>query len=135
MAPLSILPGRVRFEDPRLIGNEVLSRHLESHVTVLAGVDQVSASRRTGRVLVEFNEARLTRDDLVAHMSEVLESGLLPAEAGVAAPAKPGKHASSLSRSILADVAFHLLLPAPFDLLVPALGSAFERGQLQSTTP
>lgn len=54
MAPLSILPGRVRYEDKRLCGNR---------------------------------------------------------------------------RSIFADMALHLLLPAPFDILLPAIGPTFRREQ------
>jgi len=138
MAPLSILPGRVRFEDPRLVGNETLSRHLESNVTVLDGVDMVSASHRTGRILVEFSEAQLTRDDLVACLREVLSRELPLTDAcakRAEAPTRPKRYPGFSSRSIIADMAFHLLLPAPFDLLLPALGSAFEREQPQSCTP
>lgn len=138
MAPLSILPGRVRFEDPRLVGNETLSRHLESKITELAGVDLVSASHRTGRILVEFNEDQLVRDDLVARIGLTLAGAVTVMESGdkrIKVPAMPGKESPFLSGSFLTDIALHLLLPGPLDLLLPAIESAFKRGQPQPCTP
>jgi len=134
MAPLSILPGRVRFEDPRLVGNETLSRHLETNIAVMAGVDLVSASHRTGRILVEFSEAQLTRDELVAHISGVFSLDV-PFPDSTARKSKVPEKEFLLSGSILADVALHLLLPAPFDLLLPAFGSSFQRGRTQHCIP
>lgn len=134
MAPLSILPGRVRFEDKRLVGNRGRSRHLEAEIAVISGVRLVSASHRTGRILVEFSEGQLTRDELVARIREALTCDVPVTESGArmgASPAMPGKEPSFLSGNIIADVALHLLLPAPFDLLLPAIGSAFQRGQAQ----
>jgi heavy-metal-associated domain-containing protein len=138
MAPLSILPGRVRFEDERLFGNKERSRHLEAEIGVMPGVHLVSATHRTGRILVEFSEVQLSHDDLVARIRETLSYDIPVAETstnGVGAPAQPGKDSLFLSRNILADVALHLLLPAPFDLLLPAVGSAFRRGQSQACSP
>ena len=131
MAPLSILPGRVRFEDERLIGNKERSRHLEAEIGVLPGVKLVTATHRTGRILVEFNEMQLTHDELVARIREVLagEVPLMESRNQVAAvPPRPEKEPPLFSSSILADVALHLLLPGPFDLLLPALGPSFRRG-------
>lgn len=132
MAPLSILPGRVRFEDARLFGNKIRSRHLEAKIAALPGVHLVSATHRTGRILVEFNEFQLTHNDLVARLGETLSCEIPFTDAGnkgAEEPTKPGKNSSLLSSSTLADVALHLLLPAPFDLLLPAFGSTFRRDQ------
>lgn len=130
MAPLSILPGRVRFEDVRLTGNKERSCHLEAKIAVIPGVRLVSASHRTGRILVEFCEGQLAHDDLVARIKETL-SGDIPltdnSTREAAVPALPEKEHPFLSRNIFADVALHLLLPAPFDLLLPAVESAFRR--------
>lgn len=138
MAPLSILPGRVRFEDVRLTGSKERSWHLEAAIAVIPGVRLVSASHRTGRILVEFNEVQLAHDDLVARIRETLSGDIPLTESSakvVAAPASPEKEHPFLSRNILADVALHLLLPAPFDLLFPAVESAFRRGQSQYCSP
>lgn len=139
MAPLSILPGRVRFEDKRLIGDRERSRHLEAEIAELPGVHLVSATHRTGRILVEFNEHQLTHDDLVTRISETLSCEVPPAavtqykEAAISA--MPAKNPLFSSSDILTDVALHLLLPAPFDILLPALGSTFRRGQSLPCTP
>lgn len=138
MAPLSILPGRVRFEDVRLTGSKERSWHLEAAIAVIPGVRLVSASHRTGRILVEFCEVQLDHDDLVARIRETLSCDLPLAATrakGAAAPTMPEKEQPFFSRNILADVALHLLLPAPFDLLFPAVESAFRRGQSQYCSP
>lgn len=137
MAPLSILPGRVRFEDPRLLGNKERSLHLEAEIGVLPAVKLVTATHRTGRILVEFNEMQLTHDELVARIREVLAGEVPPIESNQGAAASPrlDKAPPLFSGSILADVALHLLLPGPFDLLLPALGPSFRRGRALSGTP
>lgn len=138
MAPLSILPGRVRYEDERLTGNKERSCRLEAEIAVIPGVSLVSASHRTGRILVEFSEGQLAHDDLVARIRETLSCDVPLTESsarGAEAPAMPEKEQPFLSRNILADVALHLLLPAPFDLLFPAVESAFQRGQSRYSTP
>ncbi|OGT98770.1 MAG: hypothetical protein A2X80_09865 [Geobacteraceae bacterium GWB2_52_12] len=124
MAPMSILPGRVRFEDKRLFGNRQLSRHLETTIAAVPGVLLISSSHRTGRILVEFNEGQLTRDDLVARIKETLACEIPVPEKSAPLPTAPTspKGPSFFSGSMLADVALHLLLPAPLDLLLPAIG-------------
>jgi len=132
MAPLSILPGRVRFEDERLVGNEKRSRHLEAKIALIPGVNHVSATHRTGRILVEFNEVQLPHDDLVVRISESLSCDIPMTEAPAkdsAAPAMPLKKHVLTSSDLLTEMALHLLLPAPFDILLPAIGTTFRRGQ------
>lgn len=130
MAPLSILPGRVRYEDKRLCGNKQRSRHLEATIAAIPSVLLISSSHRTGRILVEFDEGRITRDDLVARIRETLACEV-PATEGSethpTAPDTPTKMPSIFSGGMLADVVLHLLLPAPFDLLLPAIGPTFRR--------
>lgn len=138
MAPLSILPGRVRYEDARLTGDKERSCRLEAEIAVIPGVSLVSASHRTGRILVEFSEGQLAHDDLVARIRKTLSCDVPLTESSVreaAVRAMPEKEHPFLSRNILADVALHLLLPAPLDLLFPAVESAFRRGQSRCCTP
>lgn len=139
MAPLSILPGRVRFEDERLIGNKQLSRHLETRIAALSGVHHVSATYRTGRILVEFNEFQITQDDLASCITEALSCEVPPVSATCTAEptaqVMAAKDTLFSSGDILADMALHLLLPAPFDMLLPALGSSLRRDQPLPCTP
>ena len=131
MAPLSILPGRIRFEDKRLCGDRQRSRHLETTIAAVPGVLLISSSHRTGRILVEFNEGHINRDDLVDRIRGALTcevplpetSNPLPMATG------PAQAPSFFSGSMFADMALHLLLPAPFDLLMPAIGPTFRREQ------
>ncbi len=126
MAPLSILPGRVRFADSRLIGNESLALHLESRICLVPGVSLVSAGYRTGRILVEFNELYVGRDEIAQRINAELQGDQPLVECRIAATtaATPAKDSPLSPRHILADIALHLILPAPFDLLLPA----FRRG-------
>jgi len=124
MAPLSILPGRVRYADSRLIGNESLACHLESRICQLPGIRLVSASHRTGRVLVEFNECHVSRDDLAQRINSMLSDAPCHCRwttGALCTPVARGKHSPFAPDRILADMALHLILPAPFDLLLPAL--------------
>ncbi|OGT97979.1 MAG: hypothetical protein A2079_08260 [Geobacteraceae bacterium GWC2_48_7] len=136
MAPLSILPGRVRFEDRRLIGNGALSRHIEAKLCGTDGVNLVSVSHRTGRILVQFSEERISRDNLTHIIREMfsIDPSLMESK-NKAMTAIPEKTSGLFRGQILADMALHMLLPAPFDLLLPAVGSAFRRGQPIAVTP
>ena len=132
MAPLSILPGRVRFEDKQLFGNSQRSRHLETTIAAVPGVLLISSSHRTGRILVEFNEGHLTRDDLIARIKGALACEVPVSESSNPLPTasiSPAKAPAFFSGSMFADMALHLLLPAPFDLLLPAIGPTFRREQ------
>lgn len=131
MAPLSILPGRVRFEDRRLFGNRQRSRHLETTIAAVPGVLMISSSHRTGRILVEFNELQLSRENLVQHIKGALHGDipLATSDTSTMTPAIPGKTPAFFSGSMFADMALHLLLPAPLDLLLPAIGPTFRREQ------
>jgi len=113
----------VRYADSRLIGNESLACHLESRICQLPGIRLVSASHRTGRVLVEFNECHVSRDDLAQRINSMLSDAQpLQVDTGaLCTPVARGKHSPFAPDRILADMALHLILPAPFDLLLPAL--------------
>lgn len=120
MAPLSILPGRVRYADSRLLGNEPLVVHLENSLGLMPGIELVSASHRTGSILVEFNEAAVDRERIAGRISSLLaEAEPVPATMVRAAAAQ--RTSLTTPGRIIADMALHLILPAPLDLLLPAL--------------
>lgn len=119
MAPLSIVPGRVRFESPRLRGQAGACSALEGRIAGLEGVLAASVNHRTGRVLVRFDEGCIDRLSLMDSITALEES--CAAERQTFPP--PVAEAAQPSRALLAhalmDVIAHSLLPRPLNLLVP----------------
>ncbi|BCS53186.1 HMA2 domain-containing protein [Geobacter sp. SVR] len=127
MAPLSILPGRIRIESTLVAGRRDIIRSFEQRIMETPGTLEVSVNHRTGRILVRYDEAVVSRDLLCETISAALEAlrfGELPLPPH---PDHSGSRdrepaAAKHTRNILLDMAAHVLLPKPFDLLVPALG-------------
>lgn len=130
MAPLSIVPGRVRYEVGSLIGKKDLCGALEEAVTALSGIIEVSASHRTGRLLVKFDEGMVSHADLTGRLTTLLarlreNGGRLPA-IPLQRQRREGK-SSRLPGHLAFDVIAHALLPKPFDILVPTAMNLFGR--------
>lgn len=120
MAPLSVVPGRIRFESSRLVGQPQACSALEGRIAGLAGVREVSVNHRTGRILVRFDEGRSDRLSLtrsIAVLEESLAAGreTLP-PLPVPATAKAAPH---LLGHALVDAIAHVMLPKPLNVLVP----------------
>ena len=131
MAPLSVLPGRLRFETNSLIGGEDGCLFLEGSILSLKGVSEVSASHRTGRILVIFDENLVSRSEIEEHLDRALQTVLMLKERGLEIPrlkhAAPSRGASSNGVGhFMMEMALHAFLPAPLDLLLPA-ATAFRR--------
>ena len=88
--------------DPQVAGRVIA--HLKSQ----AGVQTVTASALTGRVLVEFDEHKADLDDLVAQVVD-LELPELPDEDHPVFPLDPGPLIQSATRTIGATLSFGLL--------------------------
>ena len=132
MSPLSVLPGRVRYESNLLIGSREGSLLFEESILCAKGVLEASVSHRTGRILVRFDEKLVNQDDLEGYLGKALESAVNPGACEAArASARntvPTSEASSFSAGqFVMDLALHALLPAPLDLLFPAAASVFRR--------
>lgn len=131
MAPLSVLPGRVRFETCCLVGCQEECILLEESILSTPGVMEASASHRTGRVLVRFDETVVTRADIEERLAKTLASitagghrtGTVPARRKNADSGVP----SSTAGHFIMEMALHTLLPAPLDLLLPAAAAVLRR--------
>jgi len=74
MAPLSVLPGRIRFESPDIIGKFKASEYLAKEIEKLDGVLEASVNHRTGRILVKFNESLADRITVTKNIKEILKN-------------------------------------------------------------
>lgn len=131
MAPLSVLPGRLRFEASCLIGNRDACDCLEEKILSVQGVSETSSSHRTGRVLVRFDESVVSRIEIEGHLCRALQEVSVRKEKGAghpplrrSAPAR-GDSASGVGHFVM-EMALHAFLPAPLDLLLPT-AAAFRR--------
>src|SRR5689334_54065 len=86
MAPLSVLPGRIRFESNSLIGSKEGCLLLEEAVSSVQGVTEASASHRTGRVLVVFNEKLVSHGEIEGHLGRALQAVARQKETGAELP-------------------------------------------------
>ncbi len=127
MAPLSVLPGRLRVECEAILGRREISCALEHRITRTSGVHAATVNFRTGRVLVRFDETITSRCELgekIEALLRDLQTGgdcLDPAPAGVAEPVVAAS--KTFGRKLLLDLAVNAILPRPFDLLVPAISA------------
>jgi hypothetical protein len=64
-AYIHALEGRLRIKVAEVKGNAESAWIVESRLSIIAGIDQVTANPRTGNVLVLYDPARLTQGELV----------------------------------------------------------------------
>ena len=143
MSPLSILPGRIRFESPLLVGRKECCRLLESRASSVEGVVDVSANHRTGRIRIFFDERSLSYEALAARIKEELAACMACGAAATMqdndfAPEKCPKTASEayplpvISRDRIWDALAHALLPSPLDQILPSAMSLFRGGSAEA---
>jgi len=119
MAPLSILPGRLRLATELLVGRKEAACLIEKQLRALGGVREVSASHRTGRILIIFDEALVSRPDIEQEAKKALQE----AERSEG-KRTTGSRPSSIARTSVApfsppaghlfrEIALHALLPPP----------------------
>jgi hypothetical protein len=130
MSPLSVLPGRVRYETNRLIGCKEESILFEESILASKGVLEASASYRTGRVLVRFDEKLANHGDIEVYLGRALQAAVTPgdqAPTGAVARRAATRDASFSAGQFVMEMALHAFLPAPLDLLLPAAATVFRR--------
>lgn len=131
MAPLSVLPGRLRFEANCLVGSKEGCASLEESVLSVPGISEASASHRTGRVLVRFDESLITLSEVEEHLGTALRSVAEQKETGAkylpARRAVPSREATSGVGHFVMEMALHAFLPAPLDLLLPTAATVLRR--------
>jgi hypothetical protein len=136
MAPLSILPGRIRWEIPLLTGRAECCRYLEERVMTIQGVLDVSANQRTGRILIQFDEKTVTSSALTKHLEELTkdckarcaETALPEAYCSLAKTKKAVRSGqfSHLTGDLLLNTLVHAVLPAPLDFILPTAVTLFQ---------
>lgn len=123
MAPLSILPGRIRFESRYLIGKPHICRYLkESIVNYLGGLKEVTANHKTGRILVRFDERQIDRQTLTQHINQIVKEGAEKAANSWRFSAEEKNSKPPVARHALhalTDVVAHAILPMPLNALIP----------------
>ena len=133
MAPLSVLPGRLRFQTNSLIGSKEGCLLLEDSILSVQGVKEASASHRTGSVLVIFDESLITRSEIEKHLVSALQTVAIQKEKGGLPQlqrSNPARRASASSYGVghfIMEMALHAFLPAPLDLLLPTAATVFRR--------
>jgi len=124
MAPLSVLPGRIRFESPDIVGKFKASEYLAKEIERLNGVLEVLVNHRTGRILVKFNEDLADRTIITKGIKEILKN--MPEEQLKIPPHPPltkggvGDLAGAgLFKHALIDAVAYALLPKPLNIILP----------------
>ena len=123
MAPLSILPGRIRFESQYLVGKLHICRYLQERIlSYLKGLTEVTVNHRTGRILVGFDENQIDRQSLTQHINQIIKEGEERATDGrlLSVEKKNSKiFLTSAAKHALMEVVAHAILPKPLNVLVP----------------
>jgi cation transport ATPase len=115
MAPVSVLPGRIRYELMSLIGREGICKHLEKELHSIEGVVSASANRRTGRLLVIFDADTVSDMMLAKRIENVLSSCSschcnAPEDRAVKRN-ETESFSSQLAGRLMVDLAAHTFLP------------------------
>ena len=122
MAPLSILPGRIRFESKYLVGKLHICRYLEERImSYLKGLAEITVNHKTGRILVKFDENQIDRQTLTQHINHIMKEGEEKATGGWFS-AKEKNSKPPITRHALhalTDVVAHAILPKPLNALIP----------------
>lgn len=125
MAPVSVLPGRLRFECESIRNRRQMCSLLECRVRNCAGVREVTANFRTGRILVRFDEQVVDRVRLAGEIEVLLNAPASTLEEASAVRARgaadEGAASSQVARHLLFELVTHAILPGPLALLVPAV--------------
>jgi hypothetical protein len=126
MAPLSVLPGRIRFESSDIVGKFMISEYLEGEIQRLDGVLEASVNYRTGRILVKFNENLTNRKILTEGIKEIIKH--MPERQLRAGfhNIKKTKDAGGFKLELL-DAVANLVLPKPFNTLLSLAINALKR--------
>ena len=128
MAPLSVLPGRVRFEIPTLVGREDGCRVFEDRLLSEKGVKEAAANFRTGRVLVRFDEKMISRAEMDICLRKALQAAESTAENHcIVSPRTAASDNPLPGGRMIMEMVAHAMLPAPLDMILPAAVDMFRR--------
>ncbi|OPY67611.1 MAG: hypothetical protein A4E57_02203 [Syntrophorhabdaceae bacterium PtaU1.Bin034] len=128
MAPVSVIPGRIRLESRQLIAKEGWCLFIENRLAETKGVTSVRTNPRTGRILVRFNEKETTDHELIAGIKDILDrmssdfrghGDQLTALTYAPDRARQHREASSALTDAVITIAGQVLIPKPLRGLVP----------------
>ncbi len=123
MAPLSILPGRIRFESRYLVGKPHICRYLQQRIMdCVKGLTEVTVNHKTGRILVKFDKNQIDRQTLTRHINHIVKEGEEKAASGWQFPAAERNSKLPVTKyalHALTDVVAHAILPKPLNVLIP----------------
>lgn len=124
MSTVSKLPGRLRLEIKELINKRCHCRLLELKILEIKGVMQAEANHRTGRLLVTFDETVIDSRALVLAIRDILDEMVECREKDYETLHKKNTSDSksitlkAISHAAI-DIAGHMLMPKPFNILFP----------------
>jgi copper chaperone CopZ len=125
MAPLSILPGRIRFENTCLVGKPHTCKYLQKKiVNYTKGVTEVTINHRTGRILIKFDEKQINRQTLSKHINCIMKECDSSEDKGAKNVLSIEEKGSKITFSHivkhpLVEAVAHAFLPKPLNILVP----------------
>lgn len=123
MAPLSILPGRMRLESQELVGKPHVCRYLQKHIIhYMNGLTEVTVNHITGRILVRFDERQIDRQDLTQRIRRIMHEALENVSEDGQSLAGEENAMSLTTRSALhaiTDMVAHAIFPKPLNTLIP----------------
>jgi cation transport ATPase len=131
MAPLSVLPGRVRFELSGLVGKRDACAVCEANLRCLKGVEEVSANFRTGRLLVRYDEKSISSAELDACIRKAMKQAEDTPERKLPAAGRVGADNDLFPAGrFVMEMVVHAILPAPLDIIFPAAFGLLRRQPL-----
>lgn len=137
MAPISVLPGRIRFGSPSLVGREEFCQFIEGEFASIEGVLEVCANRRTGRVLVKFDERIVSQEAVAEQVAKMALSCYSDSNMNAEPRQGIGEHGEQRSGKgalvphpvgrLLFDLILDAFLPKGLNLLLPAAVAVLRR--------
>ncbi len=123
MAPLSILPGRIRLESQELVGKPHVCRYLQKHIMhYLHGLTEMTVNHKTGRILVRFDECQIDRQDLTQRIKQIMHEAVENASEDGQLSAVEKNSTPLVTRHALhaiTDMVAHAIFPKPLNTLIP----------------
>ncbi len=124
MAPLSVIPGRIRLESHELIGKRHGCMSLTNKINSVKGIIKTDINPRTGRILIIFDDSQIIAADLITKVKEFLNAMAVEPFAGnmlseIQDTNRNNKVISNAFIHAAIDIAGHALLPKPLRFLFP----------------
>jgi hypothetical protein len=132
VSTVSKLPGRLRLEIKELFDKKHHCGVLALKILEIKGVREAETNHRTGRLLVVFDEAVIDSRELVLKIREILdEMDDCQNIVDISGIREKEKCISSVFVHAVIDIAGHMLLPKPFNILLPIAVNAMRKKSMR----